>query len=235
MPKPYVICHMVMSLDGKVTGAFLADEACAPATEVYYDLNRRFASDGFLCGRVTMEESFTKGYYPDLNEYEPCEQTDDYIPETLGSFYAVALDPKGKLGWQSALIADDDPGYDRAQVIEVLTEQVDRRYLTYLRQQQIAYIFAGETDIDPDTVLFKLAERFGVKTLLLEGGSVTNGTFYAVDLIDEISVVIAPMVADSTDKPLFADSVCDALTLADSRVYDGGVVWLQYVKEEKNV
>ena len=50
--RPYVICHMVTSLDGKVTGPFLEEAACAEATELYYEINRGFKADGFACGSV---------------------------------------------------------------------------------------------------------------------------------------------------------------------------------------
>ena len=59
MTRPYIICHMVTSIDGKVTGDFLFQNECAEATEIYYRLNRERKSDGFICGRVTMEGSFT--------------------------------------------------------------------------------------------------------------------------------------------------------------------------------
>lgn len=55
--RPYVICHMTTSIDGKVTGDFLYREACAPAIEEYYRLNREIPAEAFACGRVTMEGS----------------------------------------------------------------------------------------------------------------------------------------------------------------------------------
>ena len=64
MNRPYIICHMVTSLDGKVTGDFLSLPSCEAATEVYYEINREYKDsnlDGFICGRVTMEGSFTGG------------------------------------------------------------------------------------------------------------------------------------------------------------------------------
>lgn len=39
MNRPYVICHMVTSLDGKVTGQFLYEPQCEKATEAYYQIN----------------------------------------------------------------------------------------------------------------------------------------------------------------------------------------------------
>lgn len=181
MNRPYIICHMTMSIDGKVTGDFLAEETSAGACEIYYDINRNLKSNGFICGRVTMEGSFTKGWYPDLSKYKPVHHglnsKKDFIVDDLSGFYAVAFDPKGKLGWKSNKIIDPDgdPGYHGAQIIEVLTEQIDQRYLGYLESMGISYIFAGETEINVEHALFKLKNCIGCQTLLLEGGSVING------------------------------------------------------------
>lgn len=61
--RPKIICHMLMSIDGKVTGNFLNSNEALAGCELYYKINRDSFSS-FLCGRKTMEESFTKGYYP---------------------------------------------------------------------------------------------------------------------------------------------------------------------------
>ena len=36
--RPYIICHMVTSIDGKVTGEFLYRPEAEKATEIYYEL-----------------------------------------------------------------------------------------------------------------------------------------------------------------------------------------------------
>lgn len=69
MNRPYIICHMTTSIDGKVTGKFLNTPECEKAVDLYYQLNRDYKADAFACGRVTMEHSFTGGWYPDLSEY----------------------------------------------------------------------------------------------------------------------------------------------------------------------
>lgn len=60
---------MVMSIDGKVTGDFLSRPDCEMPTEIYYQINRDYHANAFACGRVTMEESFTHGYQPDLSNF----------------------------------------------------------------------------------------------------------------------------------------------------------------------
>lgn len=230
MNRPYIICHMVMSVDGKVTGDFLFRDECAAATEIYYEINRKLKCNGYICGRVTMEGSFTGGYYPDLAEYAPVHHDHglkmDFMPDDMSGFYAVAFDPKGRLGWKSNKIIDPDgdEGYDGAQIIEVLTEQVDERYLGYLEAMEIPYIFAGETEIDVELALTKLKNIVGCEKLLLEGGSIINGAFQRADAIDELSLVVAPVVADKDDKPLFTDSMVSDFELIKTEAINGNAV-----------
>lgn len=226
MTRPHIICHMVMSVDGKVTGDFLFRPECAAASEIYYEINRELKCSGYICGRITMEGSFTGGYMPELTAYSPKTSRTDFIPETLTGFYAVAFDPSGRLGWKSNRIIDPDgdAGYDAAQIIEVLTEQADARYLSYLETMEIPYIFAGETELDVRLALFKLKKFFGCETLLLEGGSMINGAFQRADVIDELSLVVAPVVADRNDKPLFTDSTLSDYVLTKTETRCGTLV-----------
>lgn len=233
MTRPYIICHMATSIDGKVTGDFLSRPECEKATDIYYEFNREYnknGANGFICGRVTMESSFTGGWYPDLSKYEATSNKDDFIPDNLSGFYAVSFDPKGKLGWKSNKIVDEDPGYGDAQIVEVLTEQADERYMAYLQSMEIPYIFAGKTDIDVETTLEKLKTLMRIDTLLLEGGSIVNGYFQRADVIDELSLVVAPIIADSKDKPLFMDSTSDDFKLKEIKQYDD-IVWMNYTRK----
>ena len=232
MTRPYIICHMVTSIDGKVTGDFLFQNECAEATDIYYRINRERKADGFICGRVTTEGSFTGGFYPDLSQYKPVDKKSDYIVNDLSGFYAIAFDTHGKLGWRSNKIIDPDgdPGYDGAQIIEVLSEEVDERYLGYLEAMEIPYIFAGEKSIDVELALFKLKNIIGCNTLLLEGGSIINGAFERAGAVDELSLVVAPIVADKDSKPLFMDADIANFDLVSADKEDGNLV-LKYKRK----
>ena len=83
---------------------------------------------------------------------------------------------------------------------------MDERYLGYLEEMEIPYIFAGETAIDVELALFKLKNIIGCEILLLEGGSIINGAFERAGAIDELSLVVAPIIAGKDSKPLFMDS-----------------------------
>ena len=230
MNRPYIICHMTTTLDGKVTGEHLGRANHGPVSEIYYEYNRFFHADAYACGRITMEGSFTGGWYPDLSEYEPAFSPIDYLVDDLDGFYAVAFDPHGRLGWKSNRIidADEDPGYDKAQIIEVLTHQVSGQYLTYLQSMGIPYIFAGDAEIDIDEALFKLKAYFGIQTLLLEGGSILNGAFQRAGVIDELSLVVDPAIGGE-GKTLCMDSRVEEYRLADMKNHNG-ILWLNYKK-----
>jgi len=62
----------------------------------------------------------------------------DYIAQKAG-FYAVAVDPEGKLWWNSSTISDPDEGYNGAHIIEVLPESVPDAFLAHL--QEVVNIF----------------------------------------------------------------------------------------------
>ena len=234
MNRPNIICHMVTSIDGKVTGEFLSQVESQPAEEHYYQINRESRAEAYACGRVTMEESFTGGWYPDLTPFaEATADRTDHIAERSARRYAVAFDRRGRLGWKGPRIVDEDPGYGDAHIIEVLCEEGPTdAYLAYLQSVGVSYVFAGERDLDLNLALEKLRTLFSIQTLLLEGGSEINGAFLRAGAVDELSLVQAPVIAGAAGKPLFDRSEIMEFEMGSADVLDGGVLWLRYRKEK---
>jgi riboflavin biosynthesis pyrimidine reductase len=148
----------------------------------------KITADAWLVGRVTMQEFSSKETYvlnTDVNiSYE------DFVAPKVSDTYAVVIDPSGKCYWDSNMVSTE-------QVIEVLTENVSGGYLEHLRERNVSYIFAGKKELDLEVVLSKLTELFGIKILRIDGGGHVNGSFLKAGLIDEFSLVLAP-VADGT-------------------------------------
>ena len=231
MERPYIICHMVTSIDGRVTGDFLSTVQGVAASEVYYEINRSYKADAYACGRVTMEGSFTLGKEPKTTTFKGTKiEKVPYIADNQAKFFAVAFDRRGRLGWESSKITDEDPGYDNAHIIEVLCENAPDEYLAYLKSIGVSYIFAGEKEMDVALALAQLKKLFGIEKLLLEGGSIINGAFMAEGLIDEVSLVVAPVSAATEDKPLFYIGKENGFKLKEVKQY-GDIVWLNYIKE----
>lgn len=227
--RPYIICHMTTSIDGKVTGEFLETAEATPAIEVYYEINRAYKADAFACGRVTMEGSFTQGFEPDLSAYENVKvNREDYVADETATYFAVAFDRQGRLGWQESRIKDEDPGYDNAHIVEIVLEEVSDKYLAYLQSINVSYIFAGNGEMNLPMALEKLVKLFGIKKLMLEGGSIINGAFAKADVIDELSLVVAPVIGAQSDKPLFEPAKLRAYKLEEFKQYADSVLWLNY-------
>ena len=204
--RPKIICHMTTSINGKVTGSFLENEKAIDGINQYYEINRKHHSS-FLCGRKTMEESFTKCFYPNLEEFKNSYVPEgDFITEIDSFAFAIAIDPLGKLGWKKNKIEDEDSGYNNKVVIEVLSKQAPKEYLAYLRSINLPYIICGDNKIDLKLALKKLRYSFNIQKILLEGGSITNSTFLKQDLIDELSLVVVPIIASSDSMSLFNES-----------------------------
>ena len=228
--RPYIICHMVTSIDGKVTGKFLENKKIEHLIDEYYKIHSELNGNAFACGKNTFLEGFVKDNKVDFSKFkdEKVNKNEDYIYEKISdfNFYAVCFDRKGSLCWQSNALKDDLPGYNNSHVIEVMTENVKEEYLAFLRSIGVSYIICGKDDIDLDVCLEKLRLKFGIKVLLLEGGSLINGSFMKAGVIDEISLVQVPVNAEKDDKPLFYEGHIENYSLKIAKPLKNGVYML---------
>ena len=201
---------MLISIDGKITGDYLSSDTANVLCEEYYRINRDYKADAFACGRITMEGSFTQCVKPDLHKFSGVKLPHtDYIAKQ-SAYYAVAIDPHGRLGWYGSEISDPDPGYDKAHIIEVLTNDIQDEYLAFLREKGISYVFCGNNKINVTQMNEKLYNLFGIKKLMLEGGGLTDTLFLDADCIDELSLVLVPLIDGSKDGiDLFKNKNCN--------------------------
>ena len=224
--RPRVICHMMTSIDGRI---MTQKWPLSPTARKQYELvHASFEPDAWMCGRVTMEP-FAKHVRSDQevrHEHTARASRDDFrAPGDYDSF-AVAIDAHGRLAWESNDIDGD-------HVVAVLSERVSDDYLAFLRTRGVSYILAGARDVDLSVALSKIREKFGVKTLMLEGGGKINGGMLRAGLIDEVSVLVVPVVDGRMGTAaLFdvedSDATPAALTLRTTERLEGDVLWLRY-------
>ncbi|GJG87303.1 riboflavin deaminase [Gemmatimonadetes bacterium T265] len=229
--RPRVICHMMASLDGRIVteGWPLSPEG----RRQYEAVHATYAPDAWLCGRVTMEAHFAAGTRPDAEvarAYAGPAREDFVAPGEHASF-AIAVDPRGKLLWDSGE-ADGD------HVVAVLTHRVSDDYLATLRERGVSYLLAGHDDVDLPLAVELIGARLGVQTLMLEGGGGINGSFLRSGLIDEVSLLVAPVADGRVGTPgVFDVAVGDfapcrlALEHVERRADD--VLWLRYRVEAR--
>jgi riboflavin biosynthesis pyrimidine reductase len=184
--KPYVICHMLGSVDGRIKQDIWG---FTDHHKYFEETAEKIKADAWLVGRVTMQEFSSKQTYP-FNPNQLPVSTEDYVAAGSVNSYAVVIDPSGKCFWDTNMVSTE-------HVIEVLSEKVPRGYLEHLRSKNVSYIFAGKDSLDLSVVLEKLYRLFDIKVLRIDGGGHVNGSFLKAGLIDEFSLVLAP-VADGT-------------------------------------
>jgi 2,5-diamino-6-(ribosylamino)-4(3H)-pyrimidinone 5'-phosphate reductase len=97
----------------------------------------------------------------------------------------------------------------------------------------VSYLLAGARDVDLAMALDKIGARFGVRTLMLEGGGRINGGMFRAGLIDEVSLLVAPVADGRIGTPALFD--VDGDDVAPSRLVleaverrAGDVLWLRY-------
>ncbi len=221
--RPYVICHMVPSVDGRiVTKAWRLPRGFVAQ---YERTGSSFGADGWIIGRVSMEPYAGKVAPPARAARARLPRT-DFVARSNAPSYAIAIDPRGKLRWESGSI-------DEEHAITVLTEQVPDRYLAFLRARGVSYLFGGKRRIELPVVLRKLRARFGIRKLLLEGGGKINGSFLVAGLIDELSVLIAPVADGSIGAPSLFDASQGSgpvrhLRLLSVERRPGDLLWVRY-------
>jgi len=106
-------------------------------------------------------------------------------------------------------------------------------YLAFLESRGVSYVFGGRASIDLRRVLAKLRTAFGIRRLLLEGGGKINGSFLAAGLIDELSILIAPVADGSIGTPTLFDArpgkgLARQLRLISIARIKGDLIWLRY-------
>lgn len=225
--RPYIITHMLSSLDGRIdsaawNGAAGIDRDAYVAA--YDEVHRALQGDAWIVGRTTMEEFADGEVGASVPGTEVPRQT---FKGAFSGPYAVVLDPSGRLNWTGNTANGD-------HVIEVLTEAVDAAYLARLQAASVSYLFAGNDRIDLNLALSKLREEFGVERLLLEGGGRINGSFLAEGLIDEFSLLLAPVLDGRQDSPASFDRPGMVaperfvVTFIERRADD--LLWLRYAR-----
>ena len=226
--KPYVICHMNMSVDGRIWHSRWAPGENRMAG-LFERIHEQLGNGSWLIGRVTGSEYARAKGYPDHTDQ--IFRREPWFARRGAAAYGIALDAQGKIAWGRSDIGGDP-------IVAVLTEQVSDAHLAGLRGDGVSYVFAGERDLDLALALDILNRELGIERLLIEGGGKSNGSFLRAGLIDEISLAVCPAidgarggphVFDSSEDVTGASAPVTSMTLASSEVLEGGAVWLRYL------
>ena len=222
MKKPYIVCHMMTSLDGRIDCAMTEQ---LPGVDDYYQTLEALQAPTTVSGRVTaqLEMALT-------GEFQASDPTpvgkEAFSRKADAPGYEIVVDTHGKLLWP-------DAGEPEKPLLILTSEQASREYLTYLDDRNISWIAAGEERIDLARAAEILATEFGVERMAVVGGSAINTGFLDAGLLDEISVLIGAGIDGRGGMPAVFDGRAmdypvTPLRLAGVKQFDSGAVWLRY-------
>lgn len=219
--RPYTICHMITSLDGRIDCGMLENlaeyETYCKAIEA---LNAPTTVTG--SGTIVRDEIAVAGTFPTDNPIS--KEAFSKKVDAIG--YEVYADSTGKYLWEKETSAT------KPHLILTST-RVSKEYLAYLDEQNISWIATGDAHVDLVRAMEILSEVFGVERVAVVGGSALNTGFLKAGLLDEISILIGHGIDGRKGMPTVFDGLemdypTTVLELSDVQKFDDGAVWLRY-------
>lgn len=180
MKKPYIVCHMMASIDGRID--------CAMTEQIegnsYYETLEALNIDTTIEGKTTAvmhyaeEGAFDSGSSPAVGAEEIYRSHDT-------DHWEAVVETRGTLLW---------PESDTPHRLCIVSQLTSRAYLDYLRERGISYIVTGQKKVDLVRATAILHREFGAERIGVVGGGHINGSFLREGLLDEVSMVIGPAI-----------------------------------------
>lgn len=224
MKKPYIVCYMMTSVDGRIDCEMTAQLA---GVEEYYPLLEELGLQSAVSGKTTARlELAEQGEFKAEGSSPTGAKTVSKKTDSKNGYNIVA-DTKGTLLWRK----DDE--YEKPHII-ITSQQVSKEYLSYLDKQGISYIAVGDGKIDLTAACEILGETFGIERLGVVGGTAINTSFLDEGLLDEVIVLIGAGIDGRGEfPPVFnrngdRNSAVTHLTLVEVKDYSTGAVLIRY-------
>ena len=222
MTRPYTICHMMTSIDGRIDCAMTAQ---LKGVDEYYKTLDSLNTPARLSGRITAElEMALPGKYESKNEEK--YDKEGISKKKDSEAFDIVVDTKGILLW------DDDSKYEKHHLI-ITSENVHKEYLDYLDSKKISWIACGKEKINLKKAVEILYKEFNIKRLVVVGGPLINSSFLDEDLLDEISILIGPGIDGRKLMPGVFDGFnmkhpITQLKFKEVKTFEDGAVWIRY-------
>ncbi|MBP3893253.1 MAG: dihydrofolate reductase family protein [Atopobiaceae bacterium] len=228
--RPHIIVHILQSIDGRIAGKFFSQ--AYDLVGEYAAIREELDADCIIYGATTAAQVLSGVHAGRPTQVRRPVPPGDYAV-AQDDFYFAVVDPEGTLRFDGP---ETTRGDMRGHIVQLLREDVNPGYLSYLRGVGVSYVLAGRGSFDAELAAEKLMELFGVQRALLMGGGYADGTFAAADCVDELSLVVAPIAEVASGQPALFETVRGlradpmAFELAEARRLPASGLWLHYVR-----
>lgn len=200
MNKPYIVCHMMTSVDGRIDCTMTEH---LPGVQEYYDTLDALDAPTRISGRVTAElEMALPGKFEAKTAEALGKEAFSKAADAEG--YEIVVDTRGTLLW-------GESAEDERPLLILTSEQVSKEYLAYLNGKHISWIACGKEHVDLKRACEILAAG------LLDEVSILIGT--GIDGRGGMQSVFDGLPMERGVTPLKLTSV---------QQYGSGAVWLRY-------
>jgi 2,5-diamino-6-(ribosylamino)-4(3H)-pyrimidinone 5'-phosphate reductase len=186
-----VIMHNSVSLDGSFTDFEVN-------MELHYQIAGRYKADANLIGSNTIKT----GIEIYGGEIPPENEADFTKPDrSVALPYWVIVDTKGIT--QGLLHTCRSFEFCKDLVV-LVSKQTNEDYMNYLKERNYDYLVCGNEYVDYEKAFSALRTKYGIKTILIDSGPTLNKILLNKGLIDEISLLISPILVCSKSDKLLA-------------------------------
>ena len=209
MNRPYYICYMIMSLDGRIDCPMTEH---LTGSDDYYSVLDSLETPSHISGRVTAEIELAKpGKFISKTNKAIGETSFKKNSESKG--YDIICDTKGSLLW-------DGKAQEEQPLLILTSENAKEDYLSYLDSLGISWIACGKDHIDFNKASEILYEEFKVKRASILGGGHINAGFLENHLIDEVVMIIGSGIDGRENQVSVFDGLKDDYPLTQLKLTD---------------
>ena len=220
--KPYIICHMMASVDGRIDCAMTSK---IKGVNEYYQTLEALDAPTTVSGRITATlEMAEQGFF--IPKDNTTIGKTAFHKDTDANGYTVIADNKGRLKFNGAEL-------DGQPLLLIVSEKASKEYLSYLEGLGISWIACGKEHTDLKQAVEIMNTEFGIERMVIVGGPHINGAFLSSGILDEISILYGPAIDGREGMPgvfdgLSKDAEPIQLHLKSMEQFPDGAVWMRY-------
>jgi 2,5-diamino-6-(ribosylamino)-4(3H)-pyrimidinone 5'-phosphate reductase len=218
---PRITLHNAVSLDGRLLEWGMVDIG------LYYGLIGAFDEQATLAGADTL--IFGAGH-EGVSADEPDATPVERLPGDCRPLLVVP-DSRGRIRiWRWTL---GQPYWSAG--VALCSSATPQEYLEYVERVGVDRITAGDDHVDLAAALGALHDRYGVERVRADSGGTLNGVLLRLRLVDEVSLLLAPvLLGDDHSRPFFhvsdvlARGAEISLRLTHQELLAGDHLWLRF-------
>jgi len=221
--RPRITIHNAVSIDCRLLEWGMVDMG------LYYGLIGGFAEQATLAGADTVLAGAAHEGVTSDGAVPPAADAASSPDAPL----LVVPDSRGRIRIWRWLLAQ--PYWSKG--VALCSSTTPQEHLAYLERAGVERITAGSTHVDMEAALAKLRTRYGVERVRVDSGGTLNGVLLNLGLVDEISLLVAPvLMGDDSSRPFYhsyASAGADLRGLVSLRLthleqLGGDHLWVKY-------